>query len=75
MKKKLFIIYLKEDNDMTKDVIYMVNYVDDNKVKHITFVKGFSAVRFLENRFNTVSFEKTDTFIRDTSHEDNYRFS
>jgi hypothetical protein len=42
-----------------KEIIYMVQYTDDDNRKHITFVKGFSAVRFLEDRFGTVHFERT----------------
>lgn len=43
-----------------KEVVYMVQYVDDDKRKHITFVKGFSAVKILEDRFGTIYFEKTE---------------
>ena len=45
-------------------VIYKVEYLDDVNQKHITFVKGFSAVRFLEDRFGKVTFEKTETYTR-----------
>ena len=40
-----------------KKVTYMVKYVDDNKKKHITFVRSFSEVKFLEDRFCRVSYE------------------
>ena len=42
------------------DTIYMVSYKDDEKRKHITFVKGFSQVKFLEDRFGEISFEPTN---------------
>ena len=47
-----------------KEVVYMVTYIDDAKRKHITFVKGFSAVKFLEERFDNVYFEQTETYLR-----------
>lgn len=40
------------------DVTYMVSYVDDYNKKHITFVKKFSEVRFLEERFYCIHYEK-----------------
>ena len=47
-------------------VIYMVEYLDDVNQKHITFVKGFSAVRFLEDRFGWIGFhyEVTENYVR-----------
>ena len=50
-------------------VIYMVEYLDDVNQKHITFVEGFSAVRFLEDRFGWVHYEVTEDYVR-TEHED-----
>ena len=50
-------------------VIYMVEYLDDVNQKHITFVKGFSAVKFLEDRFGWVHYEVTEDYVR-TEHED-----
>lgn len=50
-------------------VIYMVEYLDDVNQKHITFVKGFSGVRFLEDRFGWVHYEVTEDYVR-TEHED-----
>ena len=44
----------------TKEVIYMVTYTDDDKKRHMAFVKGFSSVRFLEERFDRVRFERTE---------------
>lgn len=41
----------------TKEMVYMVTYLDDTNKKHLTFVKGFSAVKFLEDRFSSVYFE------------------
>lgn len=46
----------------TKTVVYMVTYKDDSHRTHITFVKGFSAVKFLEERFSEVYFETTETY-------------
>lgn len=47
-----------------KKIVYMVTYIDDEHRKHITFVEGFNAVRFLEDRFDTVWFEKTENYAR-----------
>lgn len=47
----------------TKEVIYMVTYTDDDKKRHMAFVKGFSNVRFLEERFDRVRFERTERAI------------
>ncbi len=47
-----------------KEVVYMVVYFDDAKRKHITFVKGFSSVKFLEERFGKIYFEQTETYLR-----------
>jgi len=38
-------------------VIYMVTYRDDFRRKHITFVRHYSEVKFLKDRFNTVEWE------------------
>lgn len=51
--------------DNKKDVVYMVTYVDDSKQSHMTFVQGFSSVRFLEDRFNKVNFEVTENYNRE----------
>ena len=48
-----------------EEVVYIVTYLDDDNKKHMTFVKGFSAVRFLEDRFENIFFEKTDNFSFD----------
>lgn len=40
-----------------KTVIYMVTYKDDFHKKHITFVKKYSEVKFLEERFGTIEFK------------------
>ena len=45
-------------------VIYMVEYLDDVNQKHITFVKGFSAVKFLEERFGWIHYEVTENYVR-----------
>ena len=44
----------------------MVEYLDDVNQKHITFVKGFSAVKFLEDRFGWIGFhyEVTENYVR-----------
>ena len=41
-----------------KTVVYMVTYKDDFNKKHITFVKKYSEVKFLEDRFGKVHFER-----------------
>ena len=46
----------------TKKVVYMVTYKDDFHKTHITFVEGFSAVKFLEERFSEVYFETTEIY-------------
>ena len=59
---------MREDFTMKKikeEVVYIVTYFDDDNKKHMTFVKGFSAVRFLEDRFGNIFFEKTDNFSFD----------
>lgn len=59
---------MREDFTMKKikeEVVYIVTYLDDDNKKHMTFVKGFSAVRFLEDRFENIFFEKTDNFSFD----------
>ena len=56
-RKRFFVEGLDMKNN---EVIYMVIYKDDMKQKHMTFVKGFSSVKFLEDRFGEVYFEKTD---------------
>ena len=50
----------------TKKVVYMVTYLDDENRKHMTFVEGFSAVKFLEDRFTNVYFERTEMHIQAT---------
>lgn len=45
--------------------IYIVSYIDDRNKKHMTFVKDFSSVRFLEDRFTSVHFEKTTFMTRE----------
>lgn len=45
---------------MKNKVTYMVIYKDDNKQKHITFVTGYSQVKFIEDRFGEVTFEATE---------------
>ena len=37
-----------------REVVYMVTYRDDSNQKHLAFVKGFSAVRVLEERFGYI---------------------
>ncbi len=46
----------------TKRVVYMVTYKDDQHKTHITMVEGFSAVKFLEDRFDNVYFEKIENY-------------
>lgn len=56
-----------------KKVVYMVTYLDDNRKQHLTFVEGFSAVRYLEDRFDNVYFERTENYNHcyDNSFDDN----
>lgn len=35
---------------------YLVTYIDDHHVKHITIVKGMEAIRFIKARFLVVDF-------------------
>ena len=46
----------------TKKIVYLVTYKDDQHRTHMTFVEGFSAVRFLEERFTDVYFELADHY-------------
>ena len=55
-----------------KKVVYMVTYKDDQHRTHLTFVEGFSAVRFLEDRFDNVYFEPTDTYPREKEDNQDY---
>ncbi len=41
----------------TKTVIYMVMYKDDFHKKHISFVRKYSEVKFLEERFGAIEFK------------------
>ncbi len=50
--------------EKVKEVVYMVIYFDDAKQKHMAFVKGFSAVKFLEERFGDIYFEQTEACLR-----------
>ena len=47
-----------------REVIYIVSYRDDRNQKHLATVKGFSAVRVLEERYGNVYFEKTEFYKR-----------
>lgn len=46
------------------EVIYVVTYVDDRNKKHLITVKGFSQVRFLEERFGRIHYEVTENYVR-----------
>ena len=48
-----------------KEVVYMVVYFDDMHRQHIITVKGFSAVRFLEERFGKIYYEVTENYVRE----------
>ena len=48
----------------TNEVVYMVIYQDDRNQKHMTFVKGYSSVKFLKDRFGEIYFEQTEKFMR-----------
>lgn len=54
----------------TKKMMYMVTYKDDRHRTHITFVEGFRAVRFLEERFSDVYFEMTDIYPHEKQNTD-----
>ena len=47
-----------------REVIYVVAYLDDRNQKHLITVKGFSAVRFLEERYGKVFYEVTENYVR-----------
>ena len=51
---------------MKNKITYMVTYEDDQRKRHITFVTGYSQVRFIEERFGKVSIEATERFISTT---------
>ena len=74
--KKIFVIiiisnvikkqYHVEDFQMdNREVIYVVTYLDDRNQKHLITVKGFSAVRFLEERYGRVFYEVTENYVRE----------
>ena len=46
-----------------REVIYVVTYLDDRNQKHLITVKGFSAVRFLEERYGRVFYEVTENYV------------
>ena len=48
-----------------REVIYVVTYLDDRNQKHLITVKGFSAVRFLEERYGRVFYEVTENYVRE----------
>ena len=47
-----------------REVIYVVTYMDDKNRKHLITVKGFSQVRFLEERFGRIHYEITENYVR-----------
>lgn len=47
----------------------MVSYKDDNGMKHLTFVKKYSEIKFFKNRFDEVSFEITKPFNKENIFE------
>lgn len=48
--------------NIAKKQVYAVTYKDDTGRKHITFVKGLSEVRFLEDRFEKIQYETAEKF-------------
>lgn len=42
---------------MKNVIIYMVTYKDDFYRQHITFVRCYSDVKFLESRFDVIDWE------------------
>lgn len=47
-----------------REVIYMVAYYDNRNRKHLTWVKGFSGVKLLEDRYHVISWEATECYSR-----------
>lgn len=43
-------------------MMYIVYYKDDDNKGHMTFVKSFRDVRFIQERFEKVTFEMTTTY-------------
>lgn len=41
----------------TQEKLYLVVYKDSHKRKHMTFVEGLSAVRFLEDNFKNIYYK------------------
>lgn len=38
-------------------MMYIVHYVDDNHVQHITFVTSYKDVKFIKERFGEITVE------------------
>ena len=55
-----------------RDAVYMVTYRDDAKRKHMTFVKDFSTVKFLEDRFGTLDIQVTKNYDKDSLRREYY---
>lgn len=47
-----------------REVVYMVEYYDNRNRKHMTWVKGFSGVRLLEDRYRVINWEITECYSR-----------
>lgn len=48
-----------------KLLTYLVTYVDDHHVKHITVVKGMDAVKFIKTRFIVLDFHVVEVIERE----------
>ena len=47
-----------------REVVYMVEYYDNRNRKHMTWVKGFSGVKLLEDRYHVINWEVTECYSR-----------
>lgn len=52
-----------------KEVVYMVSYKDDANQQHLSFVKKYSDVKYLEERYGRINFEATEKFSRDINND------
>lgn len=47
-----------------REVVYMVEYYDDRNRKHMTWIKGFSGVKLLEDKYRVINWEVTEHYSR-----------
>lgn len=43
--------------------VYKVIYKDDKNRTHMTFTKDFSSIKFIEERFGDICFEKVNYYV------------